>query len=92
MRRCLLIAGNVARKGGSHEQEWRQNKRKERLSRRLNVEPRAKGKVVADASEAETEHRLRLGCGRIPGGNEQRQSNLRAESGALRKWNRTLGT
>ena len=23
-RRCLLIAGNVARKGGSHEQQWRQ--------------------------------------------------------------------
>ena len=28
---------------------------------------------MVDASKAETEHRLRLGCGRIPGGNEQRQ-------------------
>ena len=29
--------------------------------------------MVDDARKARTEHRLRLGCGRIPGGNEQRQ-------------------
>ena len=29
--------------------------------------------ALADASEAETDHRQRLGYGRIPGGNEQRQ-------------------